>query len=85
MKDEHQQMLQIFMTKNKWPANLSKQDHKYFLNLADKAVQDKNWVRLTDFKYPWTALYLPSKCHKEAMCEAHDNIFGVTTRLKKHI
>jgi IS30 family transposase len=40
--------------------------------------QDKNkviWVRLTDYNYPQTALYLLAKYCKEAMCEAHDSIF----------
>ncbi len=62
MQDEHLQMLQTFMTKNEWPDHLSKQDRNYFQSLADKAFQDKNkvvWVRLTNFNYPWTALYLP--------------------------
>jgi len=79
MQDEHLQMLQTFMTKKDWPAHLSKQDGNFFRSLADKAFQDKNklvWVRLTDFNYPWTALYLLSKYHNEAICEAHDSIFG---------
>ncbi len=34
------------------------------------------WVRLTDYKYPQTALLLPRKYQKEALCEAHSSIFG---------
>jgi hypothetical protein len=34
------------------------------------------WVRLTDYKYPRTALLLPRKHQKEALCEAHNSIFG---------
>ncbi len=34
------------------------------------------WVRLTDYKYPRTALLLPRKYQKEALCEAHNSIFG---------
>ncbi len=34
------------------------------------------WVRLTDYKYPRTALLLPKKYQKEALCEAHNSIFG---------
>ncbi len=34
------------------------------------------WVRLNDFNYPRMALYLPSRYRKEAMCEAHDRVFG---------
>jgi Integrase zinc binding domain len=41
MQDEQLQRLQMFMTKNKWPTHLSKQDLNYFRNLADKAFQDK--------------------------------------------
>jgi hypothetical protein len=47
--------------------------------MIDKQFQDKNkvvWVRLSDFNYPRTALYLPSRYRKEAMCEAHDSIVG---------
>ncbi len=79
MKDDDLQMLQTFMTKNEWPPNLPKQDRTYFKNLAGKAFQDKNkvvWIRLEDFNYPRTALYLPSQYRKEAMCEAHDSILG---------
>jgi hypothetical protein len=41
--------------------------------------QDKDgllWVILTDYKYPRTALLLPKKYQKEALCEAHNSIFG---------
>ncbi len=33
-------------------------------------------VQLNDFNYPRMALYLSEKYRKEAMCEAHDSIFG---------
>jgi hypothetical protein len=45
--------------------------------MIDKLFQDKNkviWARLNDFKYHRTALYLPARYRKEAMCEAHDSI-----------
>jgi hypothetical protein len=79
MQDNDLQMLQTFMTKNEWPLNLPKQDQIYFKNLAEKAFQDKNkvvWIHLEDFNYPRTALYLPPRYRKEAMCEAHDSILG---------
>jgi Integrase zinc binding domain len=47
--------------------------------MIDKLFQDKNkvvWLRLNDFNYPRTALYLPSRYRKEAMCEVHDSIVG---------
>jgi hypothetical protein len=34
------------------------------------------WVRLTDYKYPRTALLLPRKYQREALCEAHNSIFS---------
>ncbi len=79
LQDDDLQMLQTFMTKNKWLLNLPKKDRTYFKKLADKAFQDKNkvvWIGLEDFNYPRTALYLPSQYSKEAMCEAHNSILG---------
>jgi len=79
MQDDDLQMLETFMTKDEWPPNLPKQDRIYFKNLAKKVFQDKNkvvWVRLNDFNYPWTALYLPAWYRKEAMCRAYDGIYG---------
>ncbi len=51
----------------------------YLQSLAPKLFQDNNklvWVRLNDNKYPRTALYLPAKYRKLALCEAHNNQFG---------
>ncbi len=58
---------------------ISKKEANYLQNLAPKLFQDKNklvWVRLNDYKYPRTALYLPAKYRKLALCEAHNNQFG---------
>jgi hypothetical protein len=47
--------------------------------LATKLYQDANkivWIRLDDYKYPRTALYLTEKYHKMALCEAHNHQFG---------
>jgi len=79
MQDEVLQDIQTFRNKNQWPQNVSKQDQAYYTTLIDKVFQDKNkvvWVRLSDFNYPRTALYLPSRYRKEAMCEAHDSIIA---------
>jgi Integrase zinc binding domain len=49
------------------------------VNLAIKLFQDAHnmvWIRLDDYKYPRTALYLPEKYHKMALCEAHNHKFG---------
>jgi hypothetical protein len=78
VQDEVLQMLQTFRTKNEWPTHLSKQDQTYYKILAERVFQDKNklvWVRLNDFNYLRTALYLPSRYRKEEMCEAHDRGF----------
>jgi len=78
IQDDNLQMLQTGMTKNEWPPNISNQDKSYYETLAERAFQDKNkvvWVRLNDFNYPQTALYLTSRYRKEAMWEAHDGIF----------
>jgi RNase H-like domain found in reverse transcriptase len=86
MQDDDLQILQTFMTKNEWPPNLPKQDQIYFKNLAEKAFQDKNkvvWIRLEDFNYPRTALYLPSRYRKEAMCEV-TAYSEATTQLTRH-
>jgi hypothetical protein len=79
MKDEQLEMLQHYMTKNKWLAKLSKSEQNYLQTLVNRAFQDKNKVVrvwLTDFNYLRMALYLPEKYRKAAMCEAHDSIFG---------
>jgi hypothetical protein len=34
------------------------------------------WIRLKDHKYPCTALWLPERYRKEALCENHDSIFA---------
>jgi Integrase zinc binding domain len=58
---------------------LSRKDVNAHTDLSKKMFHDKEgllWVRLTDYKYPRTALLLPRKYHKEALCEAHNSIFG---------
>ena len=79
MQDEILQGIQTFRNTGKWPSTISKQDQAYYTAMIDKLFQDKNklvWVRLSDFNYPRTALYLPTRYRKEAMCEAHDSILG---------
>ncbi len=79
MQDEILQGIQTFLNTGKWPAMISKQDQAYYTVMIDKLFQDKNklvWVRLSDFNYPRTTLYLPTRYRKEAMCEAHDSILG---------
>jgi len=64
---------------NQWPPHLSKTEANYHADLLTKIFHDKEgilWVRLTDYKYPRRALLLPQKYQKEALCEAHNSIFG---------
>jgi hypothetical protein len=68
-----------FRTKGKKPAYVTKADGNYLQNLAVKHFQDANkivWIQLNDYKYPRTALYLPEKFRKMALCEAHNHQFG---------
>ncbi len=68
-----------FRVHKKWLTQISKQEANYLQTLAPKLFQDHNkivWVRLSDYKYPRTALYLPQKYRKLALCEAHNNQFG---------
>ncbi len=79
MQDEILQGIQIFQNTNQWPQAIPKQDQAYYTAMIDKLFQDKNkvvWVWLNNFKYRRTALYLPARYRKEAMCEAHDSILG---------
>jgi hypothetical protein len=68
-----------FRTNSEWPAYVTKADGNYLQNLAVKLFQDVNqilWIQLNDYKYPRTALYLPEKFRKMALCEAHNHQFG---------
>jgi hypothetical protein len=68
-----------FIKHNQWPAHLSRMEANSHTDLLKKMFHDKEgilWVRLTDYKYPRTALLLPRKYQKEALCEAHNSIFG---------
>ncbi len=64
---------------HKWPEHVSRAEASYTDDLLRRMFHDKDrilWVRLTDYKYPRTALLLPKKYQKEALCEAHNSIFG---------
>ncbi len=73
MQDEILQGIQTFRNTNQWPQTIPKQDQAYYTAMIDKLFQDKHkvvWVRLNDFNYPRTALFLPMRYRKEVMCEA---------------
>jgi hypothetical protein len=64
---------------NRWPDHLSKSEANYHADLLKRLFHDKDrilWVWLNDYKYPRTALLLPQRNQKEALCEAHNSIFG---------
>jgi hypothetical protein len=68
-----------FQTKGEWPSNVSKSNANYLQNLAAKLYQDANkivWIRSDNYKYLRTALFLPEKFLKMALCEAHSHQFG---------
>ncbi len=71
--------IKLFCQTKQWPAHLSWKDANAHADLIKKMFHDKDrilWVRLNDYKYPRTALLLPKKYQKEALCEAHNSIFG---------
>jgi hypothetical protein len=77
--DQDLQKMHHFRKKGEWPPNVSKSDTNYLQGLATKIYQDANklvWIRLDDYKYPRTALFLPEKFRKMALCEAHNHQFG---------
>ncbi len=77
--DSNLQHMNHFWVNGEWPKDLPKSDANYLQNLATKLYQDANkivWIRLYDDKYPHTALYLPEKYHKMALCEAHNHQFS---------
>jgi hypothetical protein len=68
-----------FRVHGQWQPDVPKARAKYLQNLAIKLFQDAHhvvWIRLDDYKYPRTALYLPEKYRKMALCEAHNHQFG---------
>jgi len=71
------------------PSQLSNNDINAHLELLKKMFHEKEgllWVQLTDYKYPRTALLLPKKYQKEALCKVHKSIFrGHNATLKTYI
>ncbi len=73
------QNILYFGKHNQWPPHLSKMEANSHADLLTKMFHDKEgilWVQLTNNKYPRTALLLPRKYQNEALCEAHNSIFG---------
>jgi len=67
---------------------MPKSESNYLQALGTKLYQDAYgvWIRLDDYKYPPTALYLPEKYRKLALCEAHNHQFrGHNAALKMYV
>ncbi len=77
--DTQLQNMNHFRVHGQWLTPVPKAESTYLQNLAPKLFQDSQnmvWVRLDDYKYPRTALFLPQKYRKLVLCEAHNNQFG---------
>ncbi len=87
--DQQLQHMNHFRIHGQWPTSVSKSEANYLQNLAPKFFQDAHnivWIRLDDYKYPRTALFLPERYRKRALCEAHNHQFGGhNTALKTYI
>jgi len=78
-QDQDRQAIFQLLKHNQWPPSLTKHKIRILATLAPKVFFDKNklaWIRLGDFQYPRTALWLPECYKKEALCETHDSIFA---------
>ena len=78
-KDEELQAINTYRTTGKWPTNISQNTIRALAMIEPKLYQDKNklvWCRLEDNNYPRNALWLPHKYRKQAICEAHNEMFG---------
>ena len=78
-QDNDLQAIFHFLKTGKWQEHLTKRQIRTLAALAPKVFFDKNklaWIRLEDYKYPRTALWLPEFYRKEALCEAHDQMFA---------
>jgi hypothetical protein len=70
------QRMNHFPIHSQWQPDVPKADAKHLQNLAIKLFQDAHnvvWIRLDNYKYPRTALYLPEKYCKMVLCEAHNH------------
>jgi Integrase core domain/Integrase zinc binding domain len=79
-QDQDLQAIFHFSKFQTWPDSLTKQKIRVLAALAPKVFFDKQKVaciHLEDHNYPRTALWLPERYRKEALCETHDSIFAV--------
>jgi transposase InsO family protein len=78
-----------FLKNGTWHDSISKQTIQTLAAIAPKVFFDKYklpWIRLEDHNYPRTALWLPERYRKEALCETHNSMFaGHNAALKSYI
>ena len=78
-QDTDLQAIYLFLKNGQWLPHLTKRQINSLSALSQKVFFDKNklaWIRLDDYKYPRTALWLPEFYRKEALCESHNQIFA---------
>ncbi len=79
LKDQDFQAIFLYIKNGSWPSHFTKRQINLLAPLAQKVFFDKNklaWIRLEDYKYPRTALWLPEFYRKEALCESHNHLFA---------
>jgi hypothetical protein len=88
-QDQDLQAIFQFIKNGTWLDSLSKQKIRIQACFSPKVFFNKNklaWIKLEDHHYPRTALWLPERYRKEALCETHDTIFaGHNAALKSYI
>ncbi len=88
-QDQDLQAVFHFIKFGNWQEGISKQKIRVLAPLTPKVFFDKKklaWICLEDHQYPRTALWLPERYRKEALCETHDSIFaGHNAALKLYI
>jgi len=78
-QDPDLQAIFQFIKTGNWFPHLSKWQIRTLATLAPKVFFDKNklaWIRLEDYKYPRTTLWLLEFYRKQALCESRDQIFA---------
>jgi hypothetical protein len=78
-EEEYAQNIFTFHCNKQRPNHLTKKDINQHLELMKEMLHSKDsflWIRLTDYNYPQTALLLSNRYQKEALCQAHNSIFG---------
>jgi transposase InsO family protein len=78
-QDQDLQAIFQVLKNGQWHPSLTKQKIRVLATLAPKVFFDKNklaWIRVEDHNYPRTALWLPERYRKEALCETCESIFA---------